>query len=282
MDQGTTGSTTNEEAGGTPALPEREAAAKPALPDETGGKSALPDREAGTRALYETGRGPAVPSAARLAWGVPSKAESRWPASAAIAVAIILYLTLPERYTAGPSWLMPALELAILVPLTLKSPYRVAREGRLEQALAVALIAIVNVHNLASLVLLVDRLLYHGSKVTGPELLWSSLGIWLTNVIVYALWYWEIDRGGPHQRVHENHSAPDFLFPQMNTPGCSKPDWTPGFVDYVYLAFTNATAFSPTDAMPLTPVAKALMLSQSVVSLVTISFVAARAVNILN
>jgi uncharacterized membrane protein len=90
-----------------------------------------------------------------------------------------------------------------------------------------------------------------------------------------------MDRGGPDQRLLENHSAPDFLFPQMSTPGCSKPDWTPSFIDYLYLAFTNATAFSPTDAMPLTSVAKALMLSQSVVSLVTITLVAARAVNIL-
>jgi uncharacterized membrane protein len=229
----------------------------------------------------QAGGTPALSDAARLAWGVASKAESRWPASAAIAVAIIFYLTLPERYTLGPSWLMPCLELAILVPMSFKSPHRTAKEGRLDQVLSVIMIGIVNSANMSSLVLLVYRLIYHGANVSGPELLWSSLGIWSTNVIVYALWYWEMDRGGPDQRLLENHSAPDFLFPQMSTPGCSKPDWTPSFIDYLYLAFTNATAFSPTDAMPLTSVAKALMLSQSVVSLVTITLVAARAVNIL-
>jgi uncharacterized membrane protein len=217
----------------------------------------------------------------RLAWGVPSKKEYRWPASTAIAVAIAFYMMLPDRYTAGPSWLMPCLEMAILIPLTFKAPHRVAGEGRLEQFLSISLIAIVNAANLFSLGLLIDMLLYHGSKVSGPELIYSSIGIWSTNVIVYSLWYWEVDRGGPDQRLLEDHSAPDFLFPQMNTPGCASPDWTPRFIDYLYLAFTNATAFSPTDVMPLTPTAKVLMLSQSIISLITITIVAARAVNIL-
>jgi uncharacterized membrane protein len=99
---------------------------------------------------------------------------------------------------------------------------------------------------------------------------------------VFALWYWELDRGGPEARRTKKHPEPDFLFPQMMTPGCSIVGWTPGFVDYLYVAFTNATAFSPTDTMPLTPFAKSLMLVQSIVSLATITLVAARAVNILN
>jgi uncharacterized membrane protein len=220
--------------------------------------------------------------ASQIAWGVKSKVESRWPASAAILVAIGLYLALPSRYTVGPAWLMPGLELAILLPISLSSPRRVAQEGRLQQVLAIAMIAIVNVANLVSLILLIHMLLYHGKQVAGPELLFSSLGIWLTNVIVFALWYWEIDRGGPDQRTHHTHATPDFLFPQMSTPGCSQLNWAPHFVDYLYLAFTNATAFSPTDAMPLTLTAKMLMLAQSVVSLVTVTLVAARAVNILS
>jgi uncharacterized membrane protein len=218
----------------------------------------------------------------RVAWGIVSKGESRLPASIAIIAAIALYWALPERYTIGPTWLMPTLELSILLPLTLSSPRRVAHEGRFQQTLAIAMIAIVNVANLASLVSLIYMLLYHGRQVTGPELVFSSLEIWLTNVIVFALWYWEIDRGGPDQRTHNNHSSPDFLFPQMSTPGCSKIDWTPHFVDYLFIAFTNATAFSPTDAMPLTITAKMLMLAQSVISLVTVILVAARAVNILS
>ena len=217
-----------------------------------------------------------------IAWGVASKGEHRWPASLAIVVAMSLYLALPNRYTIGPAWLMPLLELAILVPLSISTPRRVAHEGRLQQILAVVMIAIVNVANLASLVLLVRTLIYHGGQVTGTELIFSSLGIWLTNVIVFSLWYWEIDRGGPDQRAHEIHSGPDFLFPQMSVPGCSKLDWTPSYIDYLYLAFTNATAFSPTDVMPLTPTAKILMLAQSAISLITITLVAARAVNILS
>jgi uncharacterized membrane protein len=218
----------------------------------------------------------------RNAWGVASKGEHRWPASLAILVAMSLYLALPNRYTIGPGWLMPMLELAILVPLSISSPRRHAKEGRIQQILATVMIAIVNVANFASLVLLVRTLIYHGRQITGSELIFSSAGIWLTNVIVFSLWYWEMDRGGPDQRAHENHDAPDFLFPQMSVPGCSKPTWTPNYIDYLYLAFTNATAFSPTDVMPLTPVAKVLMLAQSAISLITITLVAARAVNILN
>ncbi len=221
-------------------------------------------------------------SAEDAAWGVASSVEHRWPASVSILLAMSLYLMLPARYTVGPPWLMPALEVAILLPVSISAPQRHAKEGRLSQILATAMIAIVNVANLASLILLIDRLLYHGKLVSGPELIFSSLGIWVTNVIVFALWYWEIDRGGPDQRTKKDHEAPDFLFPQMTTPGCAPPNWTPKFEDYMYLAFTNATAFSPTDVMPLTSTAKALMLSQAAISLITITLVAARAVNILN
>jgi uncharacterized membrane protein len=225
---------------------------------------------------------PAPDPAALLAWGVKSHREPRWPASAAILVAIALYWALPGRYTIGPHWVMPTLELIILLPISISSPHRSAHEGPLLQGLATAMIAIVNIANLCSLMLLVNILLFHGKDVTGTELFFSALGIWLTNVIVFALWFWEIDRGGPHRRTREDHSAPDFLFPQMSTPGCAQPDWTPSFLDYLYLAFTNATAFSPTDAMPLTPSAKMLMLTQSAISLTTITLAAARAVNILS
>jgi hypothetical protein len=101
-------------------------------------------------------------------------------------------------------------------------------------------------------------------------------------VIVFGLWYWELDRGGPSARHDPHHREPDFLFPQMATPGAARPDWAPGFLDYLYVSFTNATAFSPTDTMPLTPLAKGLMGVQSAASLLTVALVAARAVNILS
>lgn len=217
-----------------------------------------------------------------IAWGVQSQREHRWPASVAILVAMGIYVALPAHYTIGPQWLIPALELSILVPLSLTSPYRVAHEGRLQQVVASVLIAIVALANVGALILLVERLLHHSPNVTGTELFYSAVSIWMTNVIVFALWYWEIDRGGPDQRVHAERTAPDFLFPQMSTPGCSRDTWTPTFFDYLYVAFTNSTAFSPTDAMPLTHSAKLLMLTQSSISLITVTLVAARAVNILH
>jgi hypothetical protein len=150
------------------------------------------------------------------AWGRPTRGEPRWPATLAVLVASVLYLTLPERLQLplGPpalwsleKWLMPVLQVALLLPLSVAAPRR---------------------------------------------------------------------------RPHEPRWQPDFHFPQMTTPGCAPDPWAPGFVDYLYVSFTNATAFSPTDTMPLTPAAKGLMLVQSLISLLTIALVAARAVNILS
>ena len=136
--------------------------------------------------------------------------------------------------------------------------------------------------NFASLYLLIRTLLYNGKSVEGTQLLYSSLAIWATNIIVFGLWYWEIDRGGPDDRLEADHGPPDFLYPQMTAPGCTYEGWSPRFLDYLYVAFTNATAFSPTDTMPLTPMAKVLMMLQSSCSLATIAIVASRAVNILS
>jgi hypothetical protein len=214
----------------------------------------------------------------RAAWGSPTTNEPRWQARIAIIVAGLLYLTLPAKYTLGPTWLFPALEGAVLIVLMLGIPTRLGQ--RWARGVAVGLIVIIMLANNASLVFLVQHIV-GGGKITGRELLYSSMAIWLTNVIVFALWYWELDRGGPEARRRADHPEPDFLFPQMVTPGCSIVGWTPVFLDYLYVAFTNATAFSPTDTMPLTPWAKTLMLVQSAVSLATITLVAARAVNIL-
>ncbi len=205
----------------------------------------------------------------------------RWPASLAVVVALLLYISLPQRLTIGPLWVIPALELALLVPLSIASPRRVPGEGRLLQIAAMSLIGIVNIANVASLALLV-KVLVTGTKVTGSHLLAGAVEIWLTNVIVFALWYWELDRGGPDDRARQQHKEPDFLFPQMVTPGCAEPDWSPKFLDYLYVSFTNASAFSPTDTLPLTGWAKVLMMVQALASLLTIALVAARAVNILS
>jgi hypothetical protein len=142
-------------------------------------------------------------------------------------------------------------------------------------------VAIVTVANLINLGLLV-HVMVSGHVSNGRELVFAAVAIWLTNVIVFSLWYWQLDRGGPQARHDPDHREPDFLFPQMTTPGSAGPGWAPSFVDYFYVSFTNATAFSPTDTMPLTVAAKALMTAQSGASLLTIALVAARAVNILS
>jgi uncharacterized membrane protein len=222
-----------------------------------------------------------VDRAGNESWGVRVRGEPRWPATAAVIVAIGLYLSLPQKLVYGPPILLPVLEALLIAPLTIVAPHRNKEESRWQRWAAVALIAIVNVANIASLVLLVNELV-NGRQLAGKRILVSALEIWLTNVIVFALWYWELDRGGPDERTATEHRRPDFLFPQMSTPDCADDGWTPNFVDYTYVSFTNATAFSPTDTMPLTPIAKSLMMVQSLASLITVGLVAARAVNILH
>lgn len=227
------------------------------------------------------------PDSRTIAWGVRSRHENLWPARSAILATMALYLTLPDRLTLGPTWVVPALELCMLLPLTVMAPLRHRIESRIQHVLSLSLAGLINLANLASLALLLDALLHHGvafegKPLDGTLLLQASLQIWLTNVLCFALWYWLLDRGGPVERRMGNHPQPDFLFPQMTTPGCTAPDWTPGFIDYLYVSFTNATAFSPTDTLPLTPWTKLLMLVQALVSLLTVALVAARAVNILS
>jgi len=230
--------------------------------------------------------GPDLEEDARdAAWGAPAPLDPYWPATVAVLAILGLYMALPEELTFGPTWIVPALALALLAPLTLVRRYGRHTGSHHWRVVALALIAIINAANVGSLGLLVHALLrggtVHGVKVVGGQLLLAAVAIWLTNALVFALWYWELDRGGPDARHQGRHRQPDFLFPQMITPACAEPRWTPGFVDYLYVSFTNASAFSPTDTMPLTPWAKMLMLLQALASLLTVALVAARAVNIL-
>lgn len=215
------------------------------------------------------------------AWGKPAAPEHRWPAALATLLALAFYMTLPERLTLRPVWLVPALELLLIVPLTFAGARRSVAESNWRRYMAIVIIAILNVANMASLLFLLRELVHGSSRATGQLLLAGAVQIWLTNVIVYALWYWELDRGGPDARTLAIHPQPDFLFPQMVTPAAASPAWCPKLLDYVFVSFTNATAFSPTDTMPLTRWSKMLMASQAFISLITVAVVAARAVNIL-
>jgi uncharacterized membrane protein len=147
---------------------------------------------------------------------------------------------------------------------------------------SIVLIALVNVANIGSLVLLAHAVI-SGQQLSGRQLVFSSIEIWLTNVLIFALWFWELDRRGPGARTLPTRYPPDFLFPQMANPdGCETPNWRPNFIDYLYTSLTNATAFSPTDTMPLSAKVKAIMGVQCIASLITVVLVAARAVNILS
>ena len=216
------------------------------------------------------------------AWGEPSLNEPRWPASLAVVVAIALYVVLPQQLSVsiGPRWLIPALEGALVVTLMIVSPRRLSAEVVALRIASIVLIALINLANGISLAELLKALL-GGTVNGGRSLVYSSVPIWITNVLVFALWYWELDRGGPAARLQPHHREPDFLFPQMSLPQAAERGWSPKFLDYLYTSFTNATAFSPTDTMPLTPWAKLLMMLQSFASLLTVALVVSRAVNIL-
>ena len=206
--------------------------------------------------------------------------EPRWPASLALVVCVALYVVLPNRLVVGPHWLLPVLVALPLGPLSARK-HRHPNESPWIRHATIGLIALVTLANVTSMVLLVHHLLVnHVSQ--GRPLIYSAVAVWLTNVIVYGLWFWEVDRGGPHRRASGTKLLPDLQFPQMENPQLAPEHWRPRFTDYLYTSLANGTSFAPADAMPLTLRMKVLFTTESIVSLVTIAVVAARAVNILH
>lgn len=203
-----------------------------------------------------------------------------WHVQLAMLAAIILQLALPDRFVVGSRYLMPTVELFLLLALFVTSPRERLLHTLTRRMNAVLLIAITSVANGYGLFAVANELLKGGRMNNGRELILTAINIYLTNIVIFALWYWEMDGGGPVERHREPVYEADFYFPQGQTE-LEKIKWHPTFVDYLYLSSTNAMAFSPTDTMPLTRRAKMLMLAQSTVSLVAVALVAARAVNIL-
>jgi uncharacterized membrane protein len=215
------------------------------------------------------------------AWLRRTKGESRWPVTITIVVAIALQLVLPEYLVLQSRWLLPGLELAVLLALIVANPTRVNRESRGLRIAGLVLTGLLIVANSWSAGQLAYELVHGRGEGDAGSLVAIGAAVWFTNVISFALLYWEFDRGGPAARAYARRRVPDFLFVQMQIPELVAKDWEPEFIDYLYLSFTNATAFSPTDVMPLSRWTKMIMLTQAMVSLITVALVIARAVNIL-
>jgi hypothetical protein len=216
------------------------------------------------------------------AWRRPTEGEARWQVSVAVAGAVALQFLLPDRLVLlHPDWLLPALQGLLLLALVTANPHRINRESRVLRLLGLILASVLSLANAWSVARLVIGLVNGTEGSTAGPLLVTGGAIWLTNVIVFGLWYWEFDRGGPVARANADRMYPDFQFAQMATPQLAPPDWEPAFADYLYLSFTNAAAFSPTDVLPLSRWAKMGMTAQATVSIVTVALVVARAVNIL-
>ena len=210
--------------------------------------------------------------------------ERRWPATLTVAAVLGLQLAMPRQVMAGPGWLLPALEVALLAPIAASNPVRLSRDTPWLRGAALALTGLLAAANAMHLVRLVIVLV--SGDPTDPRLLvQAALLIWMTNVAAAGLAFWEMNRGGPFARDPRHarpNGRPDLLFPQMSgVSGWDAAAWRPTFTDYLFVAFTTATAFSPTDTMPLSPRAKLLMTATASVSLLTLAVVAARAVNVL-
>lgn len=206
--------------------------------------------------------------------------EPRLPAALAVLTAIALYSLLPNKLLFVPRFAVPALELLLFIPLVAANPRRMTRGNRELRRLAIALVLLIALSNAVALVLLIGELVAGHDENQAATLLLAAGQIWLTNVLVFALAYWELDRGGPVSRTQVARPRlpiADFRFPQDEDHDASpevakrsslKAGWAPGFVDYLYVSVTNSSAFSPTDTMPLSPRAKMLMAIESVSALV--------------
>jgi hypothetical protein len=216
-------------------------------------------------------------------WLRPGDPESRLPVLAGLIVAITLQLVISRSYTLVPRWPLVVMEVLLLVVLVVLNPVRLTRSTLLGKYASWVLLGAITIDNTLSAIVLNARIITGEVSNDAPLLLGSGAAIFVTNIIVFGIWYWELDRGGPFARRAGTRPYPDFLFPQMDpdTAKLSRPGWRPTFIDYLYVSFTNVVAFSPTDTMPLSRWAKMMMTVQAMVALTTAGLVIARAVNVL-
>ena len=216
----------------------------------------------------------------RRHWHRPHDGEHRFPVSLIALIVIGLQYELPDKLSLSFQHIICLIEALLLALLFILSPKRIHKHHSPTRNLSIALTTIMTISNTASAVMLIQNLISGGIS-SATDLLASGGSIWLTNIVIFSLWFWDLDRGGPGARAEAREEHPDFIFPQMSDPDYAPNHWHPNFFDYLYMSFTNASAFSPTDVLPLTRWAKMLMLVQSVTSLLTVGLVIARAVNIL-
>src|SRR5215468_12460913 len=211
------------------------------------------------------------------------RGERWWPVALAIVVVAGLHVILPTRYRVQPAWVVPAVLFTLLAVLIAGDPGRIDRQKTWLRVITSAVIAFITLANLfAAVRLVVDILTNNKLYAKNPAALLATGGvIWVTNVIAFSLWYWDLDRGGAAARAHRPQADPAFVFPEMQHTNYTPAGWVPKFADYLSLSFWTATAFSPTDVSAIRPWAKLLMMTEAGVSLVIGVLVIARAINIL-
>ena len=208
------------------------------------------------------------------------RSEKRWPGAAALVVGIALELLLPRRFSLGPNWTVPTFELVLTVAILIADRGRVDSRSPASRVLMLVLVIVLVAEAAGITVRLVVDLIEGGPETnSATELLGSGFGIWLYTIIAFAFLYWALDGGGPQDRALALPEFPDFAFPEQMNPHLAQPGWRPEFSDYLYLGFTNATAFSPTDVMPLSRWAKLAMAVQAADSLMILGLVIARAID---
>jgi hypothetical protein len=229
-----------------------------------------------------TGQKPARRPAAGLA-PAAERGEHWWPVALAIIVVVGLHVALPARYRVQPVWLVPAVPLVLLVVLIAGDPGRIDRQRTWLRIVTGIVIAFITLANLfAAVRLVVDILTNNKLFANNPSGLLATGGvIWVTNVIAFGLWYWDLDRGGAASRAHRPDANPAFVFPEMQHKEYVPTAWVPRFIDYLSLAFWTATAVSPTDISAIRPWAKLLMMLEAAGSIALAALVIARAINIL-
>ena len=201
--------------------------------------------------------------------------------AAAVLVAAFLQLITPVAGRVIPRWVFPVVELLLLAVVMIRDPGRIDARGRGSRRATIALVAVLTVATVGGVIVLIVDILDTNIDVDANALLGRGAALWVTNVIVFSFWFWIFDRGGPAERAARSGIAPSFAFPENATPELAPDDWQPRYHDYLYLSFTNATAFSPTDTLPVQAWAKMAMMAESVLSLLTAIMVIARAINIL-